>query len=77
MSTIFASFNFWKEVETFGDEKVDLNLPNLDSEVLPNANSWFFSSLGDVWLPCFASVFSFVEESVDPKESRFPIPTFT
>jgi hypothetical protein len=34
MSTIFTSFNFWKEVETLGDENVDLNVDeNVDEKL--------------------------------------------
>jgi hypothetical protein len=34
MSAIFTSFNFWKEVETLGDENVDLNVDeNVDSKL--------------------------------------------
>ena len=64
MLTNFTSFNFWKAVETFGDDMVDLNLPNIESEALLDPNFWLCSSSGDVCVcvPCFALASCFVEE---------------
>jgi len=74
MSTIFASFNFWKAAEIFGEEIVDLNFPNNESVALLDPDCWVCSSWDDVLFSPFTSAPCLVEESVDPEDSCFPIP---